>query len=49
MAVGSQSREDPVVIKQILDHRKEKGECQQAIRLPESRAPPARLQAGLFD
>lgn len=53
--------EDPVVmpkalatlagqaLKQVLDHRKEKGECQQAIRLPESRAPPAGLQAGLFD
>ena len=32
--------EDPVVIKKILAHLKERGECQDAIRLPESRGPP---------
>ena len=34
------SIEDPVVIKQILDHLKQKGEIQKAVRLPESRGPP---------
>lgn len=32
--------EDPVVIKEILNHPKEKGEYQDAFRLPESRGPP---------
>gem|GEM_PF-1112394 len=32
--------EDPVVIKKILDHLKEKGEYRDAFRLPESRGPP---------
>ena len=35
--------EDPVVIRKILDHLKEKGECPEGIRLPESRAPPIGL------
>jgi len=38
--------EDPVVIRKILAHLKEKGECQDAIRLPESRGSP---QTTLFD
>jgi len=33
----------------ILDHLKEKGKYQEALRLPESRAPPTGLQAGLLD
>jgi len=37
--------EDPVVINKILDHLKEKGEHQDAFRLPESRGPP---QTSLF-
>lgn len=32
--------EDPVVIQRILNHLKEKGEYQDAFRLPESRGPP---------
>jgi len=38
--------EDPVVIKKILTHLKEKATSKQSIQWPESRAPP---QAGLFD
>ncbi len=34
------SIEDPVVIKQILDHLKHEGEYQDAIQLPDSRALP---------
>ena len=41
--------EDPVVIKQILDHLKHKAEINEPRALPESRAPPAELQQGLFD
>ena len=37
--------EDPVVIRKILNHLKEKGEYQDAFRLPESRGPP---QTSLF-
>jgi hypothetical protein len=37
--------EDPVVIKQILDHLKNKGDTSESRAIPESRAPPA----GLFD
>jgi hypothetical protein len=32
--------EDPVVIRKILDHLKEKGKYQDVFRLPESRGPP---------
>lgn len=38
--------EDPVVIEKLLDHLKEKGEYQDAVRLPERRGPP---QKSLFD
>ena len=38
--------EEPVVIKKILDHLKQKSEIQEAVKLPESRGPP---QTGLFD
>ena len=41
--------EDPVVINKNLDHLKEKGESQGAIRLPESWAPPGYEQAALFN
>jgi len=41
--------EDPVVIKQILDHLKHKAETRESRALPESRAPPAGLQMGLFN
>lgn len=41
--------EDPVVIKQILDHLKHRAEACDPRELPESRAPPAGLQQGLFD
>jgi hypothetical protein len=41
--------EDPVVIKKILDHLKEKAETNEPNPLPESRAPPAGWQSGLFD
>ena len=37
--------EDPGVIKKILEHLKQKGEIQEAFKLPESRGPP---QTGLF-
>jgi hypothetical protein len=37
--------EDPVVIKQILDHLKNKGDTSEFRTIPESRAP----LAGLFD
>jgi hypothetical protein len=32
--------EDPMMIRKILDHLKEKGECQEPFRLPESCGPP---------
>jgi len=38
--------EDPAVIQKILEHLKKKGEIQEAVRLPDTRAPP---QARLFD
>ena len=38
--------EDPDVIKKILTHLKKKGETQDAVQLPDARAPP---QAMLFD
>ena len=41
--------ENPVVIKQILDHLKNKGDTSEPRAIPESRAPPAGIQAGLFD
>jgi len=41
--------EDPVVIKQILDHLEQKAETSESRMLPESRAPPVGLQSGLFD
>lgn len=41
--------EDPVVIKQTLDHLKHKAEASEAGALPESRAPSAELHHGLFD
>jgi hypothetical protein len=41
--------EDPVVIKQILDHLKHKAETSESRALPESRAPPAELPPGLSD
>ncbi len=41
--------EDPVVIKQFLDHLKHKAETSEPSPLPESRAPPAGLRQGLFD
>jgi hypothetical protein len=41
--------EDPVVIKQILDHLEHKAEIGESRALPESRAPPAELPPGLFD
>ena len=41
--------EDPVVIKQILDHLKHKAETSESRALPESRAPPAELHQGLLD
>ena len=41
--------EDPVVIKQILDHLKHKAQASEPRVLPESRAPPAELHHGLFD
>lgn len=40
------SIEDPAVIKKILKHLKQKGETQDAVRLPDARAPP---QASLFE
>ena len=41
--------EDPIVIRQILDHLEQKAEASGLRALPESRAPPAELQHGLFD
>jgi len=41
--------EDPIVIKQILDHLEHKAEASELRALPESRAPPAGLHHGLFD
>jgi hypothetical protein len=41
--------EDPVVIKKILDHLKEKAETNEPNPLPESRAPPVALQMCLFN
>jgi hypothetical protein len=41
--------EDPIVIKQILDHLEHKVEASEPRALPESRAPPAELHHGLFD
>lgn len=41
--------EDPVVIKQSLDHLKRKAETSERSPLPERRTPPAGLQQGLFD
>ena len=38
--------EDPLVIKRILDHLKEKAETNEPDPLPESRAPPAGWQSG---
>lgn len=43
------SIEDPVVIKQILNHLKHKAETNEPRALPENRAPPAELPQGLFD
>jgi hypothetical protein len=43
------SIEDPVVIKQILDHLKHKAEASEPQALTESRAPPVGLQSGMFD
>ena len=40
--------EDPVVIKKILDHLKQKAETDEPSPLPESRAPPVGLPPGLF-
>ena len=40
--------EDPVVIKKILDHLKQKDKANEPDPLPESRTPPAGMQAGLF-
>jgi hypothetical protein len=41
--------EDPIVIKQILDHLEHKAEVSESRTLHESRAPPVGLQSGLFD
>lgn len=41
--------EDPVVIRQILDHLKHKAEASEPRALPESRAPPVEWHHGLFD
>lgn len=41
--------EDPDVIKQILDYLEHKADTSEPKSLPESRAPPAALQAGGFD
>ena len=40
--------EDPIIIKKILDHLKDKAEVDATAALPESRAPPAGLPQGLF-
>jgi hypothetical protein len=41
--------EDPVVIKQILDHLKHKAETSEPRTMPGNRSPPAGPQQGLFD
>ena len=41
--------EDPIIIKKILDHLKDKAEVNATAALPESRAPPAGLPQGLFE
>lgn len=41
--------EDPLVIKQILDHLEHKAEASESRALPVRRAPPVGLQSGLFD
>ena len=41
--------EDPVVIKQILAHLKDKADTRESRALPECRAPPAGPRPGLFD
>jgi hypothetical protein len=41
--------EDPVVIRQVLDHLRQKAETSKSGVLPASRAPPAELPHGLFD
>ena len=41
--------EDPVVIKKILSHLRQKAETHEPSPLPESRAPSAELHHGLFD
>jgi hypothetical protein len=42
--------EDPlVVIRQTLDHLKQKAETSKSGTLPASRSPPAELHHGLFD
>jgi hypothetical protein len=43
------SIEDPVVIKQILDHPMHKSQASDPGTLPESREPPIGLRSGLFD
>ena len=41
--------EDPAVIRKILAHLNGKNETREPSLLPESRAPPAGLQKGLFN
>ena len=38
--------EDPTVIKQILDHLRQKAQTSESVVLPESRAPPVGLTHG---
>ena len=40
--------EDPKVIRQILDHLRQKAQTSESVVLPESRAPPVGLTHGLF-
>ena len=40
--------EDPVIIQKILEHLKQKEGVNEPNALPESRAPPAGWQLGLF-
>ena len=40
--------EDPVIIQKILEHLKQKEGVNEPNALPESRAPPAGWQQGLF-
>jgi hypothetical protein len=40
--------EDPTMIKKILEHLKQKDQANEPNALPESRAPPASIQPGLF-